>query len=209
MDYKNGKIYKLVSNYTDNIYIGSTCSLLSKRLNGHRADYNKNHQITSKEICKYDDVKIILIEDYPCKSKNQLIARERYYIDLHKDICINKQIPSRTLKEWRETNKEHLAQIGKEYREANKDKIKEMKKTYYDANKDKISEDYKIKYESNKTYYLEKSKEYAKNHKEQIAEYKKHRQTLKYDCECGSKVVKDKKSMHFKSKKHIAFLEQQ
>ena len=35
-DYSKGKIYKLISNHTDDIYIGSTCDLLSKRLYKHK-----------------------------------------------------------------------------------------------------------------------------------------------------------------------------
>ena len=41
-NYSLGKIYKLVSDETDDIYIGSTCQrLLSKRLGQHRDHYNK------------------------------------------------------------------------------------------------------------------------------------------------------------------------
>ena len=41
-DYSLGKIYKLVSNQTDDIYIGSTCQkLLSTRLCGHIQDYKR------------------------------------------------------------------------------------------------------------------------------------------------------------------------
>ena len=37
-----GKIYKIVSNQTDDIYIGSTCQkLLSTRLGKHRDDYKR------------------------------------------------------------------------------------------------------------------------------------------------------------------------
>ena len=34
----NGKIYEIVNYFSDYIYIGSTCSPLSKRLYGHKTD---------------------------------------------------------------------------------------------------------------------------------------------------------------------------
>jgi hypothetical protein len=37
---------------------------------------------------KYDDVRIELIEEYPCKNKMQLNKREGYYI--RNNDCVNK-----------------------------------------------------------------------------------------------------------------------
>ena len=40
--YNNGKIYKLVSNHTDKIYIGSTCKeRLCQRLAKHKSNYKQ------------------------------------------------------------------------------------------------------------------------------------------------------------------------
>ena len=50
--------------------------------------------MTSFEIVKFEDVKIILIENFPCKTKYELLAREQYYID--NNICVNKQRSLRT-----------------------------------------------------------------------------------------------------------------
>ena len=36
MDYKNGKIYRIVCEETGRQYIGSTCSTLVKRLSNHK-----------------------------------------------------------------------------------------------------------------------------------------------------------------------------
>jgi hypothetical protein len=35
--YENGKVYKLINLVDDQIYVGSTCLTLSKRMYGHRA----------------------------------------------------------------------------------------------------------------------------------------------------------------------------
>ena len=87
IDYRNGKIYKLISTETDNVYVGSTSlNYLCKRLVGHRKAYKmwlakKYHYVSSFELLKYEDCKIILIEDFPCDSKDQLTSREQYWIE--------------------------------------------------------------------------------------------------------------------------------
>ena len=65
---------------------------------------------------------IVLIEEYPCQNKDQLHSRERFYIESIK--CVNKIIPTRTVKEYNELNKESMTIKRKEYREKNSDKIK-------------------------------------------------------------------------------------
>lgn len=96
VNYKNGKIYKIMSNQTDKIYIGSTTKLyLSDRMGKHRDDFHrwiegKCNYITSFELFEFNDVKIILIESYSCNSKDELKMREQYWIDKFKDICVNR-----------------------------------------------------------------------------------------------------------------------
>ena len=68
--YQRGKIYKVASNKTEDIYIGSTCETLSRRLSQHRQDYKKylkgkHDYITCWEVLKTDDYFIVLIENYP------------------------------------------------------------------------------------------------------------------------------------------------
>jgi hypothetical protein len=143
-NYQNGKIYKLTSFQTDKIYIGSTCQSLAVRKAGHVSNYKrilikKNGSISSLEILKYEDVKIILLENYPCESKEQLLARERYYIE-NTANCVNKIIPTRTQKEYREDNKEKLQELNKEWRKKNHDKVRQDKQEYYEKNKERIKE---------------------------------------------------------------------
>jgi len=112
--YQCAKIYKITSDSTDKIYIGSTCNPLYKRLGQHRRNYrqfinNKYDNVSSFELIKLDDVIITLIEDYPCERKEQLHARERYHIELNKSICVNKCIPTRSQKEYKQDNKDKIA----------------------------------------------------------------------------------------------------
>ena len=82
--YANGKIYKLVNNVDKEIYIGSTCVPLHKRFYKHKTDGAKQPE---RKVYKHlvgigwDEVKIILIESFPCENKMELEKRERYYID--------------------------------------------------------------------------------------------------------------------------------
>jgi len=133
-DYSKGKIYKIVDNTNDNIYIGSTTQELKKRLNDHRQGMN----CKCSEIIKNNNYKIELLEYYPCNNRQELELREGEYIRNNK--CINKQIPGRTQKEYREFNKEKIKEWRKEYLELNKENIKKQQIDYYQNNKDKILE---------------------------------------------------------------------
>ncbi len=84
-DYQLSKIYKLVSNKTSDIYIGSCLMRLSTRLSNHK---NKSNKCVSKKLFTNDAIiTIVLIENYPCKTKNELKARELHHITTN--ICIN------------------------------------------------------------------------------------------------------------------------
>jgi hypothetical protein len=90
--YRNGKIYRIVSNQAYQQYIGSTIQPLKYRLSGHVRDfirfqrsnqdsnYSNSQYISSFEILKFSDAVILLIEEYPCASKLALETREGYHI---------------------------------------------------------------------------------------------------------------------------------
>jgi hypothetical protein len=151
--YQFGKIYKIICNKTGLIYIGCTCKQLSQRLANHKNTYkqylknNKNY-ITSYKVIENEDCSIILLENYPCENKEQLNARERFYIETIE--CVNKNIPIRT-------NNEYL-EYQKQYYDNNKDMILEQKKQYYYNNKDIILEQNKQYYDNNKDMILEQKK---------------------------------------------------
>ena len=186
-DYSKSKIYKIVCNITGLIYIGSTLQTLNQRLQEHKRDYRrylngKRYYITSFKIIENDNYDIILLEDFPCERKEQLHARERYFIE--NTECVNMNIPTRTKKEYHEENKEQIKEQRKQYREENKEQIKEQNKQYHEENKEKIKEQRKQYREENKEkikeqrkqYHeenKEKIKEWFKNNKEKIKEYKK------------------------------------
>jgi hypothetical protein len=140
INYKLGKIYKIVDNTTGNIYIGSTCEKnLSRRLMIHLSAYKrysvgKMNYITSFEVLKNEDFKIQLLEFYPCNSKVELLNRERYFQNTL--ICVNKCRPGIKIglgkkeydRQWRDENKEHCIQRRKKY-------INDHKEYLYKENK--------------------------------------------------------------------------
>lgn len=213
-NYGDGKIYKIENNTNDLIYYGSTTVILCKRMAEHRGKHNncmsKNLGVDLK-FCR-----IILVENFSCNNKEELTAREAYYI--RNFPCVNKNIPGRTSKEYREDNKEKLNEKKKEYREKlsekNKEKILEKQKERYEKNKENILEKQKEYRETNKEKILERRKEYRKENKEKISEKtKEYRETNKeklsekrkekYTCEkCGATVIKEGKVRHEKTQKH-------
>jgi hypothetical protein len=188
MDYANGRIYKITGEGMT--YYGSTTQALSKRMYCH-----KQLTCSSKIIMETGEAIIVLVELFPCKSKEELFSRERWFIENNE--CVNKLIPNRTqtekkekIKQWRINNKNHTNQYLidnadkiKEYRKQYNIDNKEKKKKYYIDNKVKIDEQQK-QYENDnadkikkrkKQYYLdnkqkidEQQKQYAIKKKEQI-----------------------------------------
>jgi hypothetical protein len=118
----NYKIYKISSELTDKIYIGSTMNLLHKRFYQHSNDKNRT---VYKKLIILGDAKIELICD---KIKTKELSRilEGEMIKMYKDVCINNRLAGRTYKESRkyynqsEKGKEKHKQDAKKYR----DKIK-------------------------------------------------------------------------------------
>jgi len=173
MDYKNGKIYRIVCNETGLCYVGSTTSTLTKRLSSHKSSYknyleeNSNY-VTSYKILEKGNYDIVLIEEYPCENKQQLHARERYYIETME--CVNKIIPIRT--------KEEIKKYHEKWYDLYKEQNKEKHKEYYKLNKEEISKNHKEYYEKNKEQIREQKKEYNKLHKEEKNEkLKEYRRT--------------------------------
>lgn len=96
-DYQQGKIYKIVCNVTGKVYYGSTIEpTLARRLSNHRQSFKKNKEgtgdiLTSSKILENNNYTIVLVELYPCNSKDELLMRERYWIDNFE--CVNKCRP--------------------------------------------------------------------------------------------------------------------
>ena len=94
MTYRNAKIYKIVDNTNDAIYVGSTCKTLEQRLKQHEYDYvkfkaGKQHFITSFKILENNNYKIELVKLFPCDSKIELELQEGKIIKEYRNNKLN------------------------------------------------------------------------------------------------------------------------
>lgn len=187
--YQHGKIYQILCNTTGKKYVGSTCTpRLCHRLGQHVRAYrrylngNCKSKYTSFGVLECNDYKIYLLERCPCESKEELLKKEREYIE--RLDCVNKFIPGRSKNEYYEANKEKLIEYQKEYQKehykANREKIIESQKEYNKANKEKIIEYKKVYYQKNKEHV-----------------------SAKFKCECGCEIRRDSLAKHRKTKKHL------
>ena len=185
---RNYKFYKFIclNDDVDSCYIGSTGNFKQRR-NCHKQhchnesckQYNFKIYQTIRENGGWDNWKMVQIG-----SRDQITKREaeqieeQYRKELKADM--NERRAFRTEDEYKE--------YEKEYRENNKEKIAEQNKEYHENNKEKIAE-YKHEWgkeyrENNKDKIAEYFKEYRENNRTQINE----KQNEKIECECGCKV---------------------
>lgn len=134
--FQEGKIYKLSSPDHEQYYIGSTTQTLSRRLSHHLT--NKNDRCSSHLLGV--NLKIELIENYPCKTRKELNKREGEIQREHLDNLINKCVAGRTRAEYVADNPDIILASNAKYKAENGQKIKEKKAEWYEANKAKVKE---------------------------------------------------------------------
>jgi len=137
VNYQNGRIYKIINDINDEIYIGSTCKPLSNRMGLHRSAA-RTKQVQSKFYARMNELgiqhfRIILIENYPCNSREELNQREDYYIQelkpsLNQRCAIFNE--ERYTQYQKEYNKEHMYVSQKKYYANHRDKMKEVQRAY-------------------------------------------------------------------------------
>ena len=186
MDYSKAKIYKILNNISNDVYIGATCQPLSKRMAKHRGDYKhpkRKHYKLYQKITEIgvEQFYIELVKETPCDNAEQLRAIEGEYI--RQQGTLNTRIEGRTKQQYTIDNKEKKAEYDKEYREANKEYRKQQKAEYH---------------EQNKEYYNQRNKENYQKIREQ-----------KETCEvCGVSYIPWNRKKHLASKRHQQAMEQ-
>ncbi len=122
-NYQNGKIYRIINDVDNEEYVGSSCSPLWKRWGDHKSICNKgNNRKLYKHIRNIgvENFKIVLIENWPCKNKDELTAREQHYIDQLK--------PSLNFQNAKgfdfQREKERHKQYGKKYKQSDRFDVK-------------------------------------------------------------------------------------
>lgn len=175
--YRNGKIYKLYSKSTGLTYYGSTTKKLEQRMSEHYSRYKAFQEdkhdtyFTSFEVLHQDDCIIECVLLYPCNNRQELELKEGYYI--RNNECVNKHIPGRTEKEYREDNKERLSKYQAKYYHDNKERIVKQNTKYYQDNKERIAK------RNNEKFTCSCGGKYTRSHKSQHMKSKKHLNSLK------------------------------
>ena len=179
-------IYKISSELTDLIYVGSTTKKLNERLCGHRYEFTNRSEgkCTSFKIFEIDpNCSIDLIEE--CNEENRY-EREGWWV-INTPNCVNKYLPGRTWSEYYRDNKEKINEQKAKYRANNKEQFDEYQAQYHINNKEKIDE---------------RRAQYYQYNKEKIAE----KSAVKFDCPCGGRYTHSNKSIHKLCKKHKTYL---
>ena len=170
IDYSNTIIYKLCCNDTliKEIYVGHTTNWTNRKQNHKNRCNNPNDKKYNlyvyqfiREHGGFDNWSMIEIEKLCCTDTHDALKNERKYIDLL-GATLNKVLPTRTEKEWNETNKEH---------------VKKLKYNWYIKNKEITLSRAKTRYTQNIEYIKEYNKTYHSNeeNKERVKQQRKEK----------------------------------
>ena len=121
-NYQYGKVYMIINENTPKVYVESTTYTLEQRFYKHQHDFKSGEYVASADLFMLGgESMIVLLEDYPCENKQELLCREQYWMDkFNKDNVLNKQLiydskPENKLKKY-------------EYQRLNRDKINKQKR---------------------------------------------------------------------------------
>jgi hypothetical protein len=162
--YANGKVYAIICRKTDRRYIGSTCEpTIAKRLAQHVKSFKQwkegKRYFSSYDIIKDGDYYIVLLESYPCNSKDELRMCEQKHINLNENINMMKAY---------QTTEE-----SKEYRKQQNIKNTDKRKKHYEANREELIEKAKENYKKNKDIIVIRKKKHYEANREELIEKKK------------------------------------
>jgi hypothetical protein len=106
------KIYKIVNNIDNRVYIGSTKQPLYKRWNEHKKRWRREDltQYASHilfDAYGYEQCLIVLEEEFNADNKEQVNRKEREVIDKYKSVCVNLHLPYKTEQELKEDRKKY------------------------------------------------------------------------------------------------------
>jgi len=242
IDFSKTIIYKIVHKEDpDNheSYTGHTTEFAKRKCEHKKRCLNPNNKNHHLKIYQYirenggwDNFIMLEIEKYPCNDGNEARARENYWYNELKSK-LNTNVPSRTLKQYYQDNREKFLENNKQYRQDNSEKMKqyrqdnrdelsEYQKQYYQDNREKFLENNKQYYQDNRDKQLEQMKKYREDNREKMKQYRQdnlekmkqyyldNREKIlenmkqKITCEiCGSIVTKVGLSKHKKTKKCI------
>ena len=170
INYSAVSIYKLCCKDVEvqEIYVGHTTNFKNRKWQ-HKStctnELDKDHDIYVYQFIRahghwsnWDMIEIARLE---CLDKRDAETKERGYIE-SLGAELNKIIPTRTHKEYRDSHVEETIERGKKYYEDNREVKIEQAKEYYANNTEKISARRKLR-----------DKVYREKNSEKIAKYQK------------------------------------
>jgi hypothetical protein len=188
---------------------------LSKRFNKHK--HHKTGAYMYFSVVGWEKAKIVLVETYPCNSRDELRAREEYWrVELGATLNKNaayaseerrvqvylkyKEDNKEKLRLYREENKEVQNEKKRIYRKENPEKIKEERRRYQEENKEVINEQKRNRRKVSEDFRSKES-EYNRKYKEENKERIAARSAEKVLCpHCDLEVTRGCLTKHIKRK---------
>jgi hypothetical protein len=114
INHENCLIYKITckDEKCKDVYVGQTTDII-RRTNGHKSGANKKDKFLYDIINEnggWSNWKLDVVEKYPCKSKQEILDREQYWIN-NLQANLNTHIrydPSEYKREWYFKNRERI-----------------------------------------------------------------------------------------------------
>ena len=121
--YEHSKIYKIINDVDDMVYVGSTTHELYERWGRHLCDINKKRKL-GQHILKigFEHFKIVLICYYPCSTLRELLWKEMEETNkIEENNRLNARRP--LVSQSNTTGKERQREYHKMYRDKEKKRI--------------------------------------------------------------------------------------
>lgn len=130
-DYNKGKVYKVINDANDLVYIGSTTQTLADRMKGHRDDARKGKTQKFFQAMReigIEHFKILLVRLTPCSCYDELRMYEQEVMDEFNSVAngYNDIFARRDHKQWVNDNREKHNEAKRKWRRANRDRVNEL-----------------------------------------------------------------------------------
>jgi hypothetical protein len=126
------------------VYVGHTTNFTNRK-NNHKTKCNNpkdpKHNLYVYQYIRanggWDNFDMIILEKCNCKDEDEATLLEHKWF-IEKQATLNKNVPARTLTQYRIDNADKIKGYKQQYRIDNADKLKEYKQQYRIDNADKI-----------------------------------------------------------------------
>ena len=123
---KTGTVYKISTEKSDKVYVGSTTQPLNRRFTKHKS----RPCCACKELLELGECKIEALEVlYNC-TKRELEIKEQFYLDLLNEKAVNKKRAHQTKEQRKQQRKESRNKCRQKWREENRDEYNEQQRNY-------------------------------------------------------------------------------